>query len=101
MRSGSSQRGNVHFARETSDARLRRLWRGTRRFDVVRALMSGFVSVGDEAVIAASRRPRRVAGRRSGGSHRTTKVKAAIAAIDDDWAPISLYTRGGEASMVV
>ena len=88
MRSGSSQRGNVHFARETL-ARLRRLAPAavTVRAD------SGFFSYDMIAAIGAH-----------GASYSITiphnaKVKAAIAAIDDDdWAPIA-YTRGGEAQV--
>ena len=88
MRSGSSQRGNVHFARETL-ARLRRLAPAavTVRAD------AGFFSYDMIAAIGAH-----------GASYSITipqnaKVKAAIAAIDDDdWAPIA-YTRGGEAQV--
>ena len=90
MRSGSSQRGNVHFARETL-ARVRRLAPGaavTVRAD------AGFFSYDMIAAVGAH-----------GASYSITipqnaKVKAAIAAIDDDddWAPIA-YTRGGEAQV--
>ena len=88
MRSGSSQRGNVHFARETL-ARLRRLAHAgvTVRAD------AGFFSYDMIAAIGAH-----------GASYSITiphnaKVKAAIAAIDDDdWASIE-YTRGGEAQV--
>ena len=88
MRSGSSQRGNVHFARETL-ARLRRLAPAavTVRAD------AGFFSYDMIAAIGAH-----------GASYSITipqnaKVKAAIAAIDDDaWQAIA-YTRGGEAQV--
>ena len=89
MRSGSSQRGNEHFARETL-ARLRRL--GAHATVTVRA-DAGFFSYDMIAAIGAH-----------GASHSITipqnaKVKAAIAAIDDDdWASIE-YTRGGEAQV--
>ena len=88
MRSGSSQRGNVHFARETL-ARLRRL--GAHAAVTVRA-DAGFFSYDMIAAIGAH-----------GASYSITipqnaKVKAAIAAIDDDWASIE-YTRGGEAQV--
>ena len=87
MRSGSSQRGN-DFARETL-ARLRRLALAavTVRAD------AGFFSYDMIAAIGAH-----------GASYSITipqnaKVKAAIAAIDDDaWASIE-YTRGGEAQV--
>ena len=87
MRSGSSQRGNEHFARETL-ARVRRL--GAPAAVTVRA-DAGFFSYDMIAAIGAH-----------GASYSITipqnaKVKAAIAAIDDDdWASIE-YTRGGEA----
>ena len=89
MRSGSSQRGNVHFARETL-ARLRRL--APDATVTVRA-DAGFFSYDMIAAIGAH-----------GASYSITipqnaKVKAAIAAIDDDaWASIE-YTRGGEAQV--
>ena len=89
MRSGSSQRGNEHFARETL-ARLRRL--GAPAAVTVRA-DAGFFSYQMIAAIGAH-----------GASYSITiphnaKVKAAIAAIgDDDWASIE-YTRGGEAQV--
>ena len=88
MRSGSSQRGNVHFARETL-ARLRRL--GAHAAVTVRA-DAGFFSYDMIAALGAH-----------GASYSITiphnaKVKAAIAAIDDDWASIE-YTRGGEAQV--
>ena len=89
MRSGSSQRGNEHFARETL-ARVRRL--GAPAAVTVRA-DAGFFSYDMIAAIGAH-----------GASYSITipqnaKVKAAIAAIDDDdWASIE-YTRGGEAQV--
>ena len=89
MRSGSSQRGNVHFARETL-ARLRRL--AADAAVTVRA-DAGFFSYDMIAAIGAH-----------GASYSITipqnaKVKAAIAAIDDDvWQAIE-YTRGGEAQV--
>ena len=89
MRSGSSQRGNEHFAREAL-ARLRRL--GADASVTVRA-DAGFFSYEMIAAVGAH-----------GASHSITipqsaKVKAAIAAIgDDDWASIE-YTRGGEAQV--
>ena len=88
MRSGSSQRGNVHFARETL-ARLRRL--GAHAAVTVRA-DAGFFSHDMIAALGAH-----------GASYSITiphnaKVKAATEAIDDDWASIE-YTRGGEAQV--
>ena len=89
MRSGSSQRGNERFARETL-ARVRRL--AADAAVTVRA-DAGFFSYGMIAAVGAH-----------GASHSITipqnaKVKAAIAAIDDDdWASIE-YTRGGEAQV--
>ncbi len=89
MRSGSSQRGHEHFAREAL-ARLRRL--GADASVTVRA-DAGFFSYGMIAAIGAH-----------GASYSITipqnaKVKAAIAAIgDNDWASIE-YTRGGEAQV--
>ena len=88
MRSGSSQRGNVRFARETL-ARLRRLAPAavTVRAD------AGFFSYDMIAAIGAH-----------GASYSITipqnaKVKAAIAATGDDaWKAIA-YTRGGEAQV--
>ena len=89
MRSGSSQRGNVHFARETL-ARVRRLAAGaavTVRAD------AGFFSYDMLAAIGAH-----------GASYSITipqnaKVKAAAEAIDEDaWQAIA-YTRGGEAQV--
>ena len=88
MRSGSSQRGNVHFARETL-ARVRRL--APDSTVTVRA-DAGFFSYDMIAAIGAH-----------GASYSITiphnaKVKAAVEAIDDDWASIE-YTRGGEAQV--
>ena len=88
MRSGSSQRGNVHFARETL-ARLRRLAPAavTVRAD------AGFFSYDMIAALGAH-----------GASYSITiphyaKVKAATEAIDDDaWVPIA-YTRGARAQV--
>ena len=83
MRSGSSQRGNVHFARETL-ARLRRLAPAavTVRAD------AGFFSYDMIAALGAH-----------GASYSITipqnaKVKAATEAIDDDaWTPDRLHPR--------
>ena len=89
MRSGSSQRGNVHFARETL-ARLRRL--GAHAAVTVRA-DAGFFSYDMIAAIGAH-----------GASYSITipqnaKVKAATEAIDDDaWQAIA-YTRGARAQV--
>ena len=89
MRSGSSQRGNEHFARETL-ARLRRL--APDASVTVRA-DAGFFSYDMIAAIRAH-----------GASYSITipqnaKVKAAAAAIvEAAWAPIA-YTRGGEAQV--
>ena len=89
MRSGSSQRGNVHFARETL-ARVRRL--AADATVTVRA-DAGFFSYDMIASIGAH-----------GASYSITipqnaKVKATAEAIDDDaWASIE-YTRGGEAQV--
>ena len=89
MRSGSSQRGNERFARETL-ARVRRL--AADATVTVRA-DAGFFSYDMIAAIGAH-----------GASYSITiphnaQVKAAIAAIDDDaWASIE-YTRGGEAQV--
>ena len=88
MRSGSSQRGNVHFARETL-ARLRRLAPAavTVRAD------AGFFSYDMIAAIGAHNACYSIT------IPQNAKVKAATAAIDDDdWAPIA-YTRGGEAQV--
>ena len=93
MRSGSSQRGNVHFARETL-ARVRRLAPAvTVTVTVTVRADAGFFSYDMIAAIGAH-----------GASYSITipqnaKVKAAIAAIDDDdWQAIA-YTRGGEAQV--
>ena len=87
MRSGSSQRGNVHFARETL-ARLRRL--AADAAVTVRA-DAGFFSYDMIAAVGAHNACYSITT--------NAKVKAAIAAIDDDdWASIE-YTRGGEAQV--
>ena len=89
MRSGSSQRGNERFARETL-ARVRRL--AADATVTVRA-DAGFFSYDMIAAIGAH-----------GASYSITiphnaKVKAAIAATGDDaWQAIE-YTRGGEAQV--
>jgi len=89
MRSGSSERGHEHFAREAL-ARVRRL--AADAAVTVRA-DAGFFSYGMIAAIGAH-----------GASYSITiphnaKVKAANEAIDDNaWAPIA-YTRGGEAQV--
>ena len=89
MRSGSSQRGNVHFARETL-ARVRRL--AAHAAVTVRA-DAGFFSYDMIAAIGAH-----------GASYSITipqnaKVKAAAEAIGEDaWKAIA-YTRGGEAQV--
>ena len=89
MRSGSSQRGNEHFARETL-ARVRRL--AADASVTVRA-DSGFFSYDMIAAIGAH-----------GACYSITipqnaKVKAANEAIDDHaWQPIA-YTRGGVAQV--
>ena len=88
MRSGSSQRGNVHFARETL-ARLRRL--AADAAVTVRA-DAGFFSYDMIAAIGAHNACYSIT------IPHNAKVKAAIAAIDDDWASIE-YTRGGEAQV--
>ena len=85
MRSGSSQRGNVHFARETL-ARLRRL--AADAAVTVRA-DAGFFSYDMIAALGAHNACYSIT------IPQNAKVKAAIAAIDD-WASIE-YTRGGEA----
>ena len=89
MRSGSSQRGNVHFARETL-ARLRRL--GAHAAVTVRA-DAGFFSYDMIAAIGAH-----------GASYSITiphnaKVKAATEAIDDDAWQVIAYTRGAQAQV--
>ena len=89
LRSGSSQRGNDRFARETL-ARVRRL--AADAAVTVRA-DAGFFSYDMIAAIGAH-----------GACYSITipqnaKVNTAIAAIDDDaWASIK-YTRGGEAQV--
>ena len=89
MRSGSSQRGNVRFARETL-ARVRRL--AAHAAVTVRA-DAGFFSYDMIAAIGAH-----------GASYSITipqnaKVKAAAEAIGEDaWKAIA-YTRGGEAQV--
>ena len=88
MRSGSSQRGNVHFARETL-ARLRRL--AADAAVTVRA-DAGFFSYDMIAAIGAHNACYSIT------IPQNAKVKAAIAAIDDDWQAIE-YTRGGEAQV--
>ena len=88
MRSGSSQRGNVHFARETL-ARVRRL--AADATVTVRA-DAGFFSYDMIAALGAHNACYSIT------IPQNAKVKAAIAAIDDDWASIE-YTRGGEAQV--
>ena len=89
MRSGSSQRGNVHFARETL-ARLRRL--GADAAVTVRA-DAGFFSYEMIAAIGAHEASYSIT------IPQNAKVKAAVEAIDDDaWAPIA-YTRGARAQV--
>ena len=89
MRSGSSQRGNVHFARETL-TRVRRL--AADATVTVRA-DAGFFSYDMIAAIGAHNACYSIT------IPQNAKVKAAIAAIDDDaWASIE-YTRGGEAQV--
>ena len=89
MRSGSSQSGHEHFARETL-ARVRRL--APDASVTVRA-DSGFFSYDMIAAIGAH-----------GASYSITiphnaKVKAAVEAIDEDaWTAIA-YTRGGQAQV--
>ena len=86
MRSGSSQRGNVHFARETL-ARLAADAAVTVRAD------AGFFSYDMIAAVGAHNACYSIT------IPHNAKVKAAIAAIDDDdWASIE-YTRGGEAQV--
>ena len=93
MRSGSSQRGNVHFARETL-ARLRRLAAAvTVTVTVTVRADAGFFSYDMIAAIGAHEASYSIT------IPQNAKVKAAIAAIDDDdWASIG-YTRGGEAQV--
>ena len=88
MRSGSSQRGNERFARETL-ARVRRL--AADATVTVRA-DAGFFSYDMIAAIGAHNACYSIT------IPQNAKVKAAIAAIDDDWASIE-YTRGGEAQV--
>ena len=89
MRSGSSQRGNVHFARETL-ARLRRL--GAPAAVTVRA-DAGFFSYDMIAALGAHDASYSIT------IPQNAKVKAAAEAIDDDaWQAIA-YTRGGEAQV--
>ena len=89
LRSGSSQRGNVHFARETL-TRVRRL--AADAAVTVRA-DAGFFSYDMIAAIGAHNACYSIT------IPQNAKVKAAIAAIDDDaWASIE-YTRGGEAQV--
>ena len=89
MRSGSSQRGNVRFARETL-ARVRRL--AADAAVTVRA-DAGFFSYDMIAAIGAHNACYSIT------IPQNAKVKAAAAAIDEDaWAPIA-YTRGGEAQV--
>ena len=89
MRSGSSQRGNVHFARETL-ARVRRL--AADAAVTVRA-DAGFFSYDMIAAIGAHNACYSIT------IGQNAKVNTAIAAIDDDaWASIK-YTRGGEAQV--
>ena len=89
MRSGSSQRGHERFVREAL-ARVRRLGAGAAL--TVRA-DSGFFSYELIDAVGAHN------ARYSITVTQNPKVKAAIAAIDDDdWASIE-YTRGGEAQV--
>ena len=88
MGSGSSQRDNAHFARETL-ARVRRL--AGDATVTVRA-DAGFFSYDMIAAIGAHNACYSIT------IPQNAKVKAAIAAIDDDWASIE-YTRGGEAQV--
>ena len=89
MRSGSSQRGNERFARETL-ARARRLAPGAAL--TVRA-DSGFFSYDMIKAVEAHK------ARYSITIPQNAKVKAAVAAIDDDaWQAIAC-TRGGRAQV--
>ena len=89
MRSGSSQRGNVRFARETL-ARVRRL--AADATVTVRA-DAGFFSYDMIAAIGAHNACYSIT------IPQNAQVKAAAAAIDDDaWQAIE-YTRGGEAQV--
>ena len=84
LRSGSSQRGNVHFARETL-ARLRRL--AAHAAVTVRA-DAGFFSYDMIAAIGAHNACYSIT------IPHNAKVKAAIAAIDDDaWASDRIHPR--------
>ena len=88
-RSGSSQRGNEHFARETL-ARVRRL---AADATVTARADAGFFSYGMIEALGAHQ------ARYSITIPQNAKVKAANEAIDDHaWAPIA-YTRGGEAQV--
>ena len=89
MRSGSSQRGNVRFARETL-ARVRRL--AADAAVTVRA-DAGFFSYDMIAAIGAHNACYSIT------IPQNAKVKAAAAAIGEDaWKAIA-YTRGGEAQV--
>ncbi len=89
MRSGSSQRGNEHFAREAL-ARVRRL--APDAAVAVRA-DAGFFSYGMIADIGAHNASYSIT------IPQNAKVKAAVAAIGDDaWQAIA-YTRGGQAQV--
>ena len=89
MRSGSSQRGNEHFARETL-ARVRRL---AADATVTARADAGFFSYDMIEALGAHN------ARYSITIPQNAKVKAANEAIDDHaWAPIA-YTRGGEAQV--
>ena len=89
MRSGSSQRGNERFARETL-ARVRRLSPGS--VVTVRA-DAGFFSYDMIEAVGAHE------ARYSITIAQNAKVKAATAAMGEDaWAPIA-YTRGGQAQV--
>ena len=89
LRSGSSQRGNDRFARETL-ARVRRL--AADAAVTVRA-DAGFFSYDMIAAIGAHNACYSIT------IGQNAKVNTAIAAIDDDaWASIK-YTRGGEAQV--
>ena len=89
MRSGSSQRGQVHFARETL-ARVRRLAAGA---SVTVRADSGFFSYDMIAAIAARNACYSIT------IPQNAKVKAANEAIGENaWKAIA-YTRGGEAQV--
>ena len=89
MRSGSSQRGNDRFARETL-ARVRRLAAGS--VVTVRA-DAGFFSYGMIEAVCAHK------ARCSITIPQNAKVKAANEAIDDGACTAIPYTRGGEAQV--